>query len=379
MYVVNASRSPEESQKRLDKVVSRLEDIEKDQEKVIKDFRKMFNEKVDDIVERLLEHLSSKDVEERFTSWSLDEAPAKKGPWTEVEENVNTLLSSRFEEIVCQWEEKTKVFENAHLSLMQTFQNYYDDVEFQLQNLQSDATDVDSGKQRFPTFRISNFQKFKWTVKSFAYGLPCVGALLSYDLKSAFKQASEIGNRAGRTVQALFKELLSHVSKGTLARIRNKNQLKSFVDEKLKDAKHYLDRIEARLPEMIKADRDLYEQLMKEKTDRSRYLPLFHEVAQHRHQLALLGLTEVCAVKLDREKFHWKEETSSCLGRGSFAAVYQGTMRSDGEVTTVALKVWNEALDVNNAIQIMEEMKNLRYEENFQRLYDLLYEKFLQF
>ena len=38
----------------------------------------MFNEKVDDIVERLLEHLSSKDVEERFTSWSLGEAPAEK-------------------------------------------------------------------------------------------------------------------------------------------------------------------------------------------------------------------------------------------------------------------------------------------------------------
>ena len=379
MHVVNASRSPEESQERLDKVVSPLEDIEKDQEKVIKDFRKMFNEKVDDIVERLFEHLSSKDVEERFTSWSLDEAPANKGSWTEVEENVNTLLSSRFQEIVSQWEEKTKVFANAHLFLMQTFQNYYDDVEFQLQNIQSDATDVDSGKQRFLSFRISGFQKLQWIVNGLIYGVPCLGALVSFDLKSAFDQASNLTNWASRAVQALYKDLLSDVSEGTLARIKNKNQLKSFVDEKLKDAKLYLDRIKARLPDMIKADRDLYEQLMKEKTDRSRYLPLFHEVAQHRHQLALLGLTEVCAVKLDREKFHWKEETSSCLGRGSFAAVYQGTMRSDGEVTTVALKVWNEALDVNNAIQIMEEMKNLRYEENFQRLYQLLYEKFLQF
>ena len=329
----------------------------------------MFKEKVDDIVERLLEHLSSKDVEERFTSWSLDEAPANKGSWTEVEENVNTLLSSRFQEIVSQWEEKTKVFAKARLSLMQTFQNYYDDVEFQLQNLQSDATDVDSGKQRFLPFRISLFQKLEWIMKGVFYGSSFFGAMFSFDLKSAYEQASDLKNLASRAVQALYKDLLSDVSKGTLARVKNKNQLESFVDEKLKDAELYLDRIKARLPDMIKADRDLYEQLMKGKTDRSRYLPLFHEVAQHRHQLALLGLTEVCAVKLDREKFHWKEETSSCLGRGSFAAVYQGTMRSDREVTTVALKVWNEALDVNNAIQIMEEMKNLRYEENFQRLY----------
>lgn len=329
----------------------------------------MFNEKVDDIVERLLEHLSSKDVEERFTSWSLGEAPVKKRSWREIEENVNNLLSSRFQEIVCQWEKKTKVFANAHLFLMHTFQNYYDDVEFQLQNLQSDATDVDSGKQRFLPFRISLFQKLEWILKGVIYGSPLLGALFSFDLKSAFEQAPDLKNRSSRTVQALYTDLLSDVAEGTLARIKNKNQLKSFVDEKLKDAKLYLDRIEAGLSDMIKADRDLYEQLMKGKTDRSCYLPLFHEVAQHRHQLALLGLTEVCAVKLDREKFHWKEETSSCLGRGSFAAVYQGTMRSDGEVTTVALKVWNEALDVNNAIQIMEEMKNLRYEENFQRLY----------
>ena len=357
-HVVNASRSPEEIEEKFDKIVSRLEKIKKVQEKGIEDLRKMFNEKVDDTVDRLFKHLSSKGVEQRFISWSLDEAPAKGGSWTEVEENVNTLLSSRFQEIVDQWEEETKVFANARLFLVQKFQNYYDGVEFQLQDLQSDATDVDSGKQRFLTFRISPFQKLEWVVKGVWYAL---GALLSFDLQSAYNDAY------GWTDRVFYKDLLSDVSVRNLARIRNKNQLKSFVNEILKDAKLYLDRIEARLPMMIKVDRDLYEQLMKEKTDRSRYQPLLHKVAQKRHQLALLGLTEVCALKIDREKLDWKEEKSSCLGHGPFGAVYQGTMRSDGVVTTVALKVWNEELDLNNSIEIMEEMKNLRYETNFQR------------
>lgn len=36
-------------------------------------------------------------------------------------------------------------------------------------------------------------------------------------------------------------------------------------------------------------------------------------------------------------------------------------MKRDGKnVTAVALKVWNDALDFNNAIEIMEEIKNLR-------------------
>ena len=364
--MVNATRSPDEIKERLDKIVSRLEKIEKDQAKGIKDLREMFNEIVEGIVERLSEHLSSKYVKERFTSWSLDEALAMKGSWTEVEENVNSLLSSRFQEILCQWEEETKVFAVAHRSLVQKFQNYFDDVEFQLQDLQIDATYVESGKQKF-RFRIAPFQKLEWIMKVFFYGLPSLISLLSFDLRSGFNQGYNLTNWASRTVQALYKDLLSNVSEGILPRLRNKNQLKSFVDDKLKDAKLYLDRIEARLSEMIKADRDLYEQLVKEETETSRYQPLLNEVRQHRHQLALLGLTEVCSVKIDGAKLDWKEESSSCLGRGSFATVYQGTMRSDGGITTVALKVLNEALDDKNAIEIMEEIKNLRYEANFQR------------
>ena len=366
-HVVNAARSPDENKERLDKIVSRLEGIEKGQDKVIKDLRKMFNEKVDEIVERLLKHLSSKGVEERFTSWSLHDAPAERSSWTEVEEKVNTLLCSRFQEIVEQWEEETKVFASARLLLVPKFQNCYDDVEFQLQDLQSDATDVDSGKQRF-RFRISPFQKLEWVVKGrFLYALGSL--LIPFDSLIAYSQceAYELMSWVGWTSQVLYQNLLSDVSVSNLARIRDKNQLKSVVNEILKDAKLYLDRIEARLPMMIKVDRDLYEQLMKEKTDRSRYQPLLHKVAQKRHQLALLGLTEFCALKIDREKLDWKEEKSSCFGHGPFGAVYQGTMRSDGVVTTVALKVWNEELDLNNSIEIMEEMKNLRYETNFQR------------
>ena len=351
-YVVNASRSPEEIKEKLDKIVCRLVEIEKDQGKVIKDLRKTFDDIVDSIVERLSEHLSSKDVKERFTSWSLDEAPAEKGPWREVERNVSTLLSSRFQETVYLWEKETQAFANARLLLKEMFQNYYDDVDFQLQVLQSDATDVEPGKQRF-SFRISRIQKLEWIAKRFFYSVPFLVKLITGDLKGAFDQARDL-------TQVLFKDLLAKVSVRNLAALTNNEKLKPFVEEKLKDAKSYLDTIETRLSEMIQADMVLYEQLMKEKTEQSHYQPLFREVEKHRHQLALLGLTEVCAVQIDREKLDWKEETSSCIGHGAFGAVYQGTMRSDGEVTTVALKVWNEALDVNNAIKILEETKTLR-------------------
>lgn len=130
--VANALRSPEEIDKRIEKIVRRLKQIEKDEKKVINDFHKLFNDEVNSVVRRLSKHLSSDDIEARFTSWSLDEAPDDNGSWDEVEEKVNNVLCSRFYEIVEQWEEDNKVFANANLLLMQQFQDYYDDVEFQL-------------------------------------------------------------------------------------------------------------------------------------------------------------------------------------------------------------------------------------------------------
>ena len=94
--VANALRSPEEIDKRIEKIVRRLKQIEKDEKKVINDFHKLFNDEVNSVVRRLSKHLSSDDIEARFTSWSLDEAPDENGSWDEVEEKVNNVLCSRF-------------------------------------------------------------------------------------------------------------------------------------------------------------------------------------------------------------------------------------------------------------------------------------------
>ena len=129
-----------------------------------------------------------------------------------------------------------------------------------------------------------------------------------------------------------------------LATRRKNKELRKFVLDKLRDAKLYLDQIEECLPALIEADRELYEQLSrklleetrsKEKT-KDRYQPILVEGSQLRDQLALFGIIDVCVVKIELD---WKEEISSRLGSGSFAAVYKGTMRRREEVTTVALKV----------------------------------------
>ena len=354
--MVNASKSPEEIKERLGKILNRLEAIENDQGKARKDLRELFSEQVNSVVHQLSQHLLSDEIKKRFTKWSKEEAPDEDGSWMEVEENVNAALSRRFLEIVDQWEEENKVFSTTRSFLMEQFQDYFYNIEFKLQNVQSEAADDDSSNPNKASFRIRvSFLQKAWNIlRNVSLGvLNLLDNVPGFMLNEAMKSLYDL---AFNVTKILYKDLSKYVAKDILTDSLKEN-LRPFVEDELKDVKLYLDRMEARLKELIEADRQLYEQLSKRS---ARYQPLFYEAKQHRDQLAKFGLSEVCAVKIDREELEWKEEGSSCLGRGAFGAVYQGQMKRDGEVKNVALKVWNEALDAANAKEIMEEVKNLR-------------------
>ena len=373
--MVNASRSNEEINQKMEKILHRLEAIEKNQKKVIKDMRESFNEKVNDVVQQLSKHLSSPDVIEQFTSQSWDKLQHLDdvADWKEAEEKITTVLSSQFQEIVKRWEEENQVFANARLFLRSMFENCYDGVEFELQNLQSDATGVHGGlgiseKKTF-RFHFSIARKAFMKMRSVT-----VGALLFIADKIDEVFDSELGDSLEGFFAFDVERFMKKTSRNFLARRRNNKELRRFVEDKLRVAKLYLDQIiEERLPALIEADRELYKQLSlqlleearSKKETKARYQPIFVDGSQLRDQLALFGITDVCVVKIDREELDWKEEMSSHLGSGAFAAVYKGTMRRREEVTTVALKVCNGELNADNASEIMQEMKFLRQVKMF--------------
>ena len=376
MFVVNASSTGnEEINQKMKEINHRLEAIGKYQKKVIKDLHRSFNEKVNGVVQQLCEYLSSKEVIEEFTSQSWDEFPDLDdlAGWKEAEEEITTVLSSQFQEIVKRWEEENQVFANARLFLRSMFENCYDGVEFELQNLQSDATGVHGGlgiseKKTF-RFHFSIARKAFMKMRSVT-----VGALLFIADKIDEVFDSELGYSLGDFCEFDEESFMKKASMNFLAKRRKNKELRRFVEDKLRVAKLYLDQIiEERLPALIEADRELYKQLSlqlseearSKKETKARYQPIFVDGSQLRDQLALFGITDVCEVKIDREELDWKEEMSSHLGSGAFAAVYKGTMRRREEVTTVALKVCNEALNADNASEIMQEVKILRQVEMF--------------
>ena len=370
MFVVNASRSNEEINQKMKEINHRLQAIGKDHKKMVKDLHGSFNDKVNGVVQQLCEYLSSKEVIEEFTSRSSEKFPYldDEMSWKEAEEEITTVLSSLFQEIVERWEEENQVFANARRFLMQKFQDCYDGVESELQNLQSDATGVHGGAgiSGNKTFHFSIPRKALMRMKIFT-------AEALFFITNAIDDVFDSELSDSLLENFVGPDFWTKTFTNFLATRRKNKELRKFVQDKLRDAKLYLDHIEECLPALIEADRELYKQLSrklleetrsKEKT-KDRYEPILFKGSQLRDQLTLFGIIDVCVVKIDQEELDWKEEMSSHLGSGAFAAVYKGIMRRREEVTTVALKVCNGELNADNASEIMQEMKILRQVEMF--------------
>ena len=144
----------------------------------------------------------------------------------------------------------------------------------------------------------------------------------------------------------------------------NESVLKELVEDQLKEANLCLKQIEARIPELIEADKMFLQQLRNERRSKEEikelYQPIVDEASDIRGHLAVFALKEIRAIDIGSEKLDWKEDIPSRLGSGAFAIVYQGKMRRQGKEQAVALKVCSNVLDFKNASLIMAEVELMR-------------------
>ena len=365
---MNASRDHGKVARKMALIVLRLVSIEKQQPRVMEELRNYLKARVDGAVQKLSEYLKSDDVRARFTSWTLDEVPKAESSWKVTESNIAKVLESRLREIIEHWEEDYHVFSDARKSLLQHFQQRYNFVEGQLRNLQGAVTneDLDVPESCPLDEGLSTTEKVVigvtspiWvplTLVALVIGAPVVGILA---IKSKIEDKSRI--KKYENDKCAF---MAETSAGYLEDATNEKVLKLFVKDQLKEVKLCLKQIEARIPELIEADKMLFEQLADEtrsqKEIQELYQPIMNEASEIRGRLALFGLTAIRPLDISSDELDWKEDMSPRLGAGAFAIVYQGKMRSQGVEQIVALKVWSEALDAKNASLIMAEIELMR-------------------
>ena len=350
-------------------ILLRLAFIEKQQNDVMEDLKKYFKKRENDALEKLSKHLSSEEVEAHFTSWTLDEVPKVERSWEVTHSQIVKVISSRLREIIQQWEEDNQVFTNARESLVQHFQQRYNFVGEQLRNLQDtvvgnnvkvrQAAPIDSAGFDLGEKIVSGVTSPIWFplgLVSLVIGAPIVGALA---IKEKLEDKRQIKKYEENKCPFMAKQSIIY-----LTIFRNETVLRSFVKDQLEDARLCLRQIEARVPELIQADKMLCEQLRDETRSKEEiqkfYQPIMDEGSRLRGQLAVFGILEVRASDISSEELDWKQDTSSRLGCGAFGAVYQGTMRRHGFVQPVALKVCNEVLEAKSTSEILAEVELLR-------------------
>ena len=367
-FVMNASRDRDKAIRKMGEIVNRLEAIEEQQSEVVADLHQHLKTRTKVALQNLSEYLSSEEVKVRFISWTLDEVPRSEDSWEVTKNEITKALSRRLREFIEQWEEDNKVFANARASLVDHFQTRYNFVEGQLRNLESAITadSISLKVQLSPETNFSLTEKVIFGVTSpiwvplglvaLVIGFPIYGIMV---VKSKLEERKKIKNY--EEDKCAFMREASAVY---LEDLNDKELLKPFVKEQMKEAKVCLKQIEARLPELIEADKMLCKHLLEERRSQKditdRYQPIMGEGSLIRGILAEFGFKEVRATDIAADNLNWKQEASSCLGRGAFGAVYEGEMKRDQDSYIVALKLYNDVLDATNANLFMAEVQILR-------------------
>ncbi|XP_015759848.1 PREDICTED: uncharacterized protein LOC107339111 isoform X2 [Acropora digitifera] len=367
-FVSNASKDRQDVLNKMAKILQRLVAIETQQGKVIGELTEYLSRRVDCALTQLSKYLSTEDVRKRFTSWTLDDAPKEEMSWEATENQIIKALLKRLREIIEQWEEDNKVFANARESLLEHFQQRYNFVEEQLRNLQS-VVIADNFGSPAANYTESGFTVAEkvvigvtspiWiplSLVALVIGAPIVGIMA---LREKFQD-----NRKLKIYKQDRCAFMTKESAEYLDSINDELVLRVFVNEQLREAKLCLERIKARIPELIQADKMLCQQLNDERRGKKQlldlYLPILSKASELRGNLAVFGFKEVFGEDISLKTLNWQEDESHCLGSGAFGVVYKGTMTKHGRQKPVALKVYSEALHTMNACEVLAEVELLR-------------------
>ena len=364
----NTTREQEEILKLINSVSVRLSYIEEKQNEVMKDLRNHLESRTKSAVKNLSDYLCSDDIRSQFTSWTSDKVPKTESSWEVTESNITKVMENRLQEIIKRWEEDNHVFTDTRESLVRHFKERCNFLEGELRILQEallsdeimpqDHSETGFGltiKDKIAIFVTSPI----WVPLSLivlVVGAPKVGVMAIMSKLEEKRRIRKYDEDKCAFMRQASDEYLNEVTK-------KEDVLMNFVKDQLKDAALCLKQIEARIPELIEADHSLCKQLLEEKKStkdvRDTYIPILDAASEIRGRLAVFGLEEGLADGISSEILDLKGQ-SDCLGRGAFASVYRGMMKTEnGDEQTVAVKIFTESLKADNACDIVDEIEFL--------------------
>ncbi len=354
-------------------ITERLEKIEKQESLVSKELQEYLDNETKNAVCELSKYLKSSEVVDQFTSWTLDDLPNSDDRWKVMVTNfIHKTLMKRLKELITAWEDKHHVFADVRTSLIQYFQQRFNVVEGQLRDLESSLLADDAASSEIGPQGGTKLQWAKRVILAAIYYAPkdLAAKMLSVTFDFAFfgtKVAKRELEYWLKTKE--FKEdkctFMAKASKEYLADVAEEQNLRTFVVEQLKEGHVCLKEVVSRIPDLINADKMLFE-LLRDETRAPEeierlYKPLCQRSLELRGRMALFCINEVRTINISRTDLEWNEaDRSSCLGTGAFGSVYRGKLKQGEEEQPVALKIWKKELNDSDASDFLAETEILR-------------------
>ena len=280
-FISNALRDRREVSTKMTKILERLAAIETQQNKVMEELTEYLVERVDDALTQLSKYLSTEDVRKRFTSWTLDDAPKAEMSWEATENLIKKTLSRRLRDIIEQWEEDNKVFSTARESLIKHFQQRYNFVEEQLRNLQGVVIDDNDIADNVGGHGASNTDSSLTVAQKVVVGvtsplwvpLSLVALVIGAPVVGIMALTEKLQDK--KKLKAFKEDRCAFMTKESAEYLRSVNDslgLLMFVKAQLREAALCLDRIKARIPELIQAAKGYVSNSTTRHVGKSRYL-----------------------------------------------------------------------------------------------------------
>ncbi|GAB1601228.1 dual serine/threonine and tyrosine protein kinase-like [Argonauta hians] len=353
----------------------KISSLEKKSTTLIQEMRNEICRELGAIKENLRAFLRSDTLKKELQSWSSSAALSSSAShWRELGQQIIDLVGYKIMHAINNWEMERKIVNSLNYRMVRRFKNPSDDLEKQIYEIES----ILAGNKEARVLQQSLKIHFKPIgIKSIFENLGNELNLKNYNtiigcnissLGNVSLEKKEIKKKLKSLVgssKPKYKDLLQDVAKYYILSIVEHENLEQtlakFFDKIFKD----IEMLSFRLPEFLKADKVLLENIkkefFKEEHALSQRLPEYIlECNKYQGKLDMFYVKELFIPDFDLNQIII-DQGRPPLGTGSFATVYLCHLRTHkGQMKKVAMKAWSERLNIYNVSDTLLEDSILR-------------------
>ncbi|XP_013408025.1 fibroblast growth factor receptor 4-like isoform X1 [Lingula anatina] len=355
---MNARRTMQEKQEKKEEITKRLDKLQRTSDDVLLKMTNTLDDRIEKIVDGLHQFLSSPSTMERLNEWNTAELP-DGDDMDDIENRARTMIQKVITDEVRDWESANHNFSKARQELYEYFKREFNFLDEELRrvegSLQDDGFSGDGAQNALP--QMTDEPLFNSTEKlvlgltaplwvplalvATIIALPIIGGIAIREKVKQDKQLREYKQNKLGTMKKWFRETIEDLDSEALK--------ERVVEIQLASLREIIEHIRKLIPRLIDADRKLIEDVVHDERSEGELVRIFSPLYKQCERLH--GRIQLFHARYMRHFTIHKSDIieKKWIASGSFAEVYDASVRINGEVQRVALKQMKEALKYHNA------------------------------